>query len=98
MSLMRQLGSGWRSLRDWTPNYASAPPADLTAALRKFGGSVIRCLARSLMGGSRRLKPRPIFPGGFREAVTGCIRLELMRLTELDSSIERAVEDHCWGV
>jgi hypothetical protein len=26
------------------------------------------------------------------------IRLELMRLTEKDAAIERAVEDYCWGV
>jgi hypothetical protein len=26
------------------------------------------------------------------------IRLELMRLIEQDNSIERAVEDYCWGV
>jgi hypothetical protein len=26
------------------------------------------------------------------------IKLELMRLTEHDDSIDRAVEDYCWGV
>src|SRR5579883_77818 len=31
-------------------------------------------------------------------ALVDAIRLELMRLTEKDSSIERAVEDYCWGV
>lgn len=31
-------------------------------------------------------------------ALTDALRLELMRLTEKDSSIERAVEDYCWGV
>jgi 2-isopropylmalate synthase len=31
-------------------------------------------------------------------ALVDAIRLELMRLTEQDSSIERAVEDYCWGV
>jgi 2-isopropylmalate synthase len=32
------------------------------------------------------------------KALVDAIRLELMRLTEKDSSIERAVEDYCWGV
>jgi 2-isopropylmalate synthase len=32
------------------------------------------------------------------KALVDAIRLELMRLTEQDSSIERAVEDYCWGV
>ncbi|MBZ5727464.1 MAG: citramalate synthase [Acidobacteriia bacterium] len=32
------------------------------------------------------------------KALVDAIRLELMRLTETDSSIERAVEDYCWGV
>ena len=32
------------------------------------------------------------------KALVDAIRLELMRLTERDSSIERAVEDYCWGV
>ena len=31
-------------------------------------------------------------------ALVDAIRLELMRLTEQDDSIERAVEDYCWGV
>ncbi len=31
-------------------------------------------------------------------ALLDAIRLELMRLTEQDSSIEKAVEDYCWGV
>ncbi|MGI8744634.1 MAG: citramalate synthase [Bryobacteraceae bacterium] len=31
-------------------------------------------------------------------ALVDAIRLELMRLTEQDESIERAVEDYCWGV
>jgi len=31
-------------------------------------------------------------------AMIDAIRLELMRLTEQDDSIERAVEDYCWGV
>jgi len=26
------------------------------------------------------------------------LRLELMRLTEQDESVEKAVEDYCWGV
>jgi 2-isopropylmalate synthase len=32
------------------------------------------------------------------EALVDAIRLELMRLTEQDPSIDRAVEDYCWGV
>ncbi|HEY2015081.1 MAG TPA: citramalate synthase [Bryobacteraceae bacterium] len=32
------------------------------------------------------------------KALVDAIRLELMRLTETDSSIEKAVEDYCWGV
>jgi 2-isopropylmalate synthase len=32
------------------------------------------------------------------KALVDAIRLELMRLSEKDSSIERAVEDYCWGV
>jgi 2-isopropylmalate synthase len=31
-------------------------------------------------------------------ALVDAIRLELMRLTEHDDSIEKAVEDYCWGV
>ena len=31
-------------------------------------------------------------------ALADAIRLELMRLTEKDESIDRAVEDYCWGV
>jgi 2-isopropylmalate synthase len=31
-------------------------------------------------------------------AMVDAIRLELMRLTEQDDSIEKAVEDYCWGV
>jgi 2-isopropylmalate synthase len=31
-------------------------------------------------------------------ALVDAIRLELMRLTEQDQSIEKAVEDYCWGV
>ncbi|HEV2446978.1 MAG TPA: citramalate synthase [Candidatus Sulfopaludibacter sp.] len=32
------------------------------------------------------------------KALVDAIRLELMRLTERDDSIDRAVEDYCWGV
>jgi 2-isopropylmalate synthase len=32
------------------------------------------------------------------KALVDAIRLELMRLLEKDASIERAVEDYCWGV
>jgi 2-isopropylmalate synthase len=32
------------------------------------------------------------------KALVDAIRLELLRLTEKDTSIERAVEDYCWGV
>ncbi|HUI54757.1 MAG TPA: citramalate synthase [Bryobacteraceae bacterium] len=32
------------------------------------------------------------------KALVDAIRLELMRLSEKDSSVERAVEDYCWGV
>jgi 2-isopropylmalate synthase len=32
------------------------------------------------------------------KALVDAIRLELMRLTEKDPNIERAVEDYCWGV
>ena len=32
------------------------------------------------------------------KALVDAIRLELMRLTEKDSSVEKAVEDYCWGV
>ena len=32
------------------------------------------------------------------KALVDAIRLELMRLMEKDSSVERAVEDYCWGV
>jgi 2-isopropylmalate synthase len=32
------------------------------------------------------------------KALVDAIRLELMRLTETDSSIEKAVEDYWWGV
>ena len=31
-------------------------------------------------------------------AMLDAIRLELMRLAEKDDSIEKAVEDYCWGV
>jgi 2-isopropylmalate synthase len=31
-------------------------------------------------------------------ALVAAIRLELMRLTEQDDSVEKAVEDYCWGV
>jgi 2-isopropylmalate synthase len=31
-------------------------------------------------------------------ALEAALRLELMRLTEQDESIEKAVEDYCWGV
>jgi 2-isopropylmalate synthase len=31
-------------------------------------------------------------------AMVDAIRLELMRLTEQDETIEKAVEDYCWGV
>ncbi|MEX2260497.1 MAG: citramalate synthase [Bryobacteraceae bacterium] len=31
-------------------------------------------------------------------ALVDAIRLELMRLTETDDSVEKAVEDYCWGV
>ncbi|MEO8596310.1 MAG: citramalate synthase [Candidatus Solibacter sp.] len=32
------------------------------------------------------------------KALVDAIRLELMRLTEKDNSIDKAVEDYCWGV
>ena len=32
------------------------------------------------------------------KALVDAIRLELMRLTEKDDTIEKAVEDYCWGV
>jgi 2-isopropylmalate synthase len=32
------------------------------------------------------------------KALVAAIRLELMRLTEQDASLEKAVEDYCWGV
>jgi 2-isopropylmalate synthase len=32
------------------------------------------------------------------KALVDAIRLELMRLTEKDNSLDRAVEDYCWGV
>jgi len=32
------------------------------------------------------------------KALVDAIRLELMRLTETDASLEKAVEDYCWGV
>jgi 2-isopropylmalate synthase len=32
------------------------------------------------------------------KALVDAIRLELMRLTEKDESVERALEDYCWGV
>jgi 2-isopropylmalate synthase len=32
------------------------------------------------------------------KALVDAIRLELMRLTEKDNTIEKAVEDYCWGV
>jgi 2-isopropylmalate synthase len=32
------------------------------------------------------------------KALVDAIRLELMRLTEQDGSVEKAVEDYCWGV
>ena len=32
------------------------------------------------------------------KALVDAIRLELMLLTEKDTSIEKAVEDYCWGV
>jgi 2-isopropylmalate synthase len=32
------------------------------------------------------------------KALVDAIRLELMRLTESDPSVEKAVEDYCWGV
>jgi 2-isopropylmalate synthase len=32
------------------------------------------------------------------KALVDAIRLELMRLTEKDPSVEKAVEDYCWGV
>jgi len=31
-------------------------------------------------------------------ALLDAIRLELMRLTETDGSVDRVVEDYCWGV
>ena len=31
-------------------------------------------------------------------ALVDAIRLELMRLTEQDESIDKVVEDYCWGV
>jgi 2-isopropylmalate synthase len=32
------------------------------------------------------------------QALVDAVRLELMRLTEKDDSIDKAVEDYCWGV
>ena len=32
------------------------------------------------------------------KALVDAIRLELMRLAEKDNSLDRAVEDYCWGV
>jgi 2-isopropylmalate synthase len=32
------------------------------------------------------------------DALTSALRLELMRLADKDETIERAVEDYCWGV
>jgi 2-isopropylmalate synthase len=32
------------------------------------------------------------------KALLDAIRLELMRITETDDSIDKAVEDYCWGV
>jgi 2-isopropylmalate synthase len=32
------------------------------------------------------------------KALVDAIRLELMRLTDTDGSVDRAVEDYCWGV
>ena len=32
------------------------------------------------------------------KALVDAIRLELMRLSEKDPSVERDVEDYCWGV
>jgi len=31
-------------------------------------------------------------------ALVDALRLEVMRLSETDQTIERAVEDYCWGV
>jgi 2-isopropylmalate synthase len=31
-------------------------------------------------------------------AMVDALRLELMRLSEQDDSVKRAVEDYCWGV
>ena len=31
-------------------------------------------------------------------ALTDALRLELMRLTEKDDNVAKAVEDYCWGV
>jgi 2-isopropylmalate synthase len=31
-------------------------------------------------------------------ALVDALRLELMRLTEQDSAVAKAVEDYCWGV
>jgi 2-isopropylmalate synthase len=31
-------------------------------------------------------------------ALLDAIRLELMRLTEQDETIEQALQDYCWGV
>jgi len=31
-------------------------------------------------------------------SLTDALHLELMRLTEQDESVEKAVEDYCWGV
>jgi 2-isopropylmalate synthase len=31
-------------------------------------------------------------------ALVDAIRLELMRLSEQDESVEKVVEDYCWGV
>jgi hypothetical protein len=32
------------------------------------------------------------------KALVDAIKLELMRLTAHDASVEKAVEDYCWGV
>ena len=32
------------------------------------------------------------------QALIDALRLELMRLSDKDSTIEKAVEDYCWGV
>ena len=41
---------------------------------------------------------QPSHTAGPLPASLGRLALELMRLTEHDDSVEKAVEDYCWGV